>query len=105
MSLSGSPSERMLARRPSSPLYSTHSRYQATMRLEIATMEKRLPSRHALIKAASVMPTTGTSRASRRPGTPGSPNAGAEEPATGLIRRRPLHDEAAERLRDMIVEG
>ena len=30
---------------------------------------------------------------------------GAEEPATRLIRRRPLHDEAAERLRDMIVEG
>ena len=35
--------------------------------------------------------------------TPGPP--GAEEPATRLIRRRPLHDEAAERLRDMIVEG
>ena len=40
MSLSGSPSERMLARRPSSPLYSTHSRYQATIRLEIATMRQ-----------------------------------------------------------------
>jgi DNA-binding GntR family transcriptional regulator len=38
-------------------------------------------------------------------GNPTPEPPGAEQPATRLIRRRPLHDEAAERLRDMIVEG
>lgn len=34
----------------------------------------------------------------------GGPSDGAQEHATGTIRRRPLHDEVVERLRDMIVE-
>ena len=33
------------------------------------------------------------------------PCDGAQEDATRPIRRRPLHDEVIERLRDMIVEG
>ena len=65
----------MLASRPISPWLSTISRYQAWMRCEIAMMEKRWPSSAAVASADSVMPSTGTGRASRRPARPGSPKA------------------------------
>ena len=45
------------------------------MRREMATIEKRLPSKQALISAASVSPTTGMSSTSRKPSMPGSPKA------------------------------
>ncbi len=65
----------MLASRPISPFASTTSRYQALMRCEIATIEKRWPSRHALASADSLSPSTGTGNASRKPPRPGSPKA------------------------------
>jgi hypothetical protein len=45
------------------------------MRCEMATIEKRWPSRQALASAASVSPVTGQGSASRSAISPGSPKA------------------------------